>query len=248
MIKQFSSLVMVLALGVVAISGCAGFSSHQASPSLYLIDHEATLVPIVPDSVKTLPYRVRVRDFHFPRVLDRTRIVYRYSPNRLNYYRLHQWAIPPRTMVSDVVARHLSAAGIFQEVRRQFIDEQPDLEIRGELSALERFENGDYGGAHLAMEMRLQRRTDGALLARHAFDRRVHLQSGSMTFFAQTISTILEEETAIFIAKIWSAFDIPAQMPWIAPAAADSTGPPQEGYRLIPLPTSRRTAPVEEGS
>jgi ABC-type uncharacterized transport system auxiliary subunit len=245
--SYFTRLFVVL--GTTAIWGCAGFSSRPASPSLYLIDHAATLLPVVADSVEALPYRVRVRDFHFPRVLDRTRIVYRYSPNRLNYYRLHQWAIPPRTMVSDVVARHLVAASVFREVRRQFIDQQPDLEIRGDLGALERFENGDYGGAHLAMELRLQRRADGALLARHEFDRRVRLQSGSMTFFAQTISTILEEETAVFIQKIWESFDIHAETPWIAPAAPDSSAvTDRQGYRLVPLPVSRRSGTREDAS
>lgn len=234
-----------LLLGILLCSGCLGLSSSRTTPSLYLIDHPMTLLPAVPDSLGTLPYRVRVRDVQFPRVLDRSRIVYRYSPNQLNYYRYHQWAVPPRTMVSDMVAKHVATAGIFEEVRREFVDEQPDLEIRGDLHALERFESGTFGGAHLAMALRLQRRSDGQVLAYHEFDREVRLHSASMVFFAQTISRMLEEETATFLQRMWSSFGVGAVLPGVTSTPADTTAV-ESGYRLVPIPPGRQLPPPGE--
>ncbi|MAE71312.1 MAG: hypothetical protein CME06_12705 [Gemmatimonadetes bacterium] len=228
--------------------GCLSLTPSQSTPSLYLIDHPMTLLPEVPEGVEPLAYGVRVRDVEFPRVLDRNRIVYRHSANRLNYYRYHQWAVPPRTMVSDVLARHIAAAGIFEEVRRQFIDEQPDLEIRGRLFALERLDSGAFGAAHLAMELKLSRRTDGRVLAHHEFDRETRLHTESMTFFAQTISRMLEEETAVFLTQVWRAFDIEP-----VPSGEEALSPEEsevddEGYRLVPLPLERRTHRGDDAS
>ncbi len=230
---------LLLAAPILMV-GCLSLTTSQTAPSLYLIDHPMTLLPEVPEGVEPLAYGVRVRDVEFPRVLDRNRIVYRHSANRLNYYRYHQWAVPPRTMVSDVLARHIAAAGIFEEVRRQFIDVQPDLEIRGRLFALERLDSGAFGAAHLAMELKLSRRIDGRVLAHHEFDREARLHTESMTFFAQTISRLLEEETAVFLARVWRAFDVEPELPG---EEADPAEPAvdDEGYRVVPLPRERRS-------
>ncbi len=229
----------------VLLGSCLGLSVSQATPSLYLIDHPMSLLPEVPDEVDPLPYRVRIRDVEFPRVLDRNRIVYRHSPNRLNYYRYHQWAVPPRTMVSDVLARHVAAAGVFEEVRRQFTEKQPDLEIRGALHALERLEGGEFGAAHLAMNLRLMRRTDAKELAYHEFDREARLHTASMTFFAQTISRLLAEETAIFLQRIWERFGVDCELPGVAPPVPGAERD-DSGYRIIPLPRSRRIEEQED--
>ncbi|MCK4546237.1 MAG: membrane integrity-associated transporter subunit PqiC [Candidatus Eisenbacteria sp.] len=188
-------------LMVVWAGSVLGCGAKVQSTKLYLMDYE----PIIRQAEEArgpLPYRVQVRDFKIPRTFDRTRIVYRYSPHELNYYRYYQWAVPPRVMITDLVEGHIAASGMFEIVRREFWDERPDYEITGTIAALEKFESGDFGGAHLAMKMELIRSSDNATVVAHEFDREVELRNPAMTFFAQKLSEILEGEVEIFLQAI----------------------------------------------
>ena len=231
---------------LMLMAGCYGNRGH--TPSFYLIDHAAVLRPVIAENQPPLPYRVRVRDLDFPRVIDRNRIIYRYSPNQINYFRYQQWAIPPRTMLSDTIAHHVGASGVFAEVRRNYLDQAPDFEISGALSALERLESGDFGAAHLALRLELIDRSTGRVLVAHEFDRQPHLSSSSMTFFAQTVSRILEEETTRFLAKVWRHFGVIATMPPIHALERPDDAPgdgPGSGYRIVPLPEEPQPSPAE---
>ncbi len=140
-------LVVLVAIGFVSSCG-----TKVQSTRLYLMDY----VPIVEkpdDAPGPLPYSVQVREFKIPRTFDRTRIVYRYSPHELNYYRYYQWAVPPRVMITDLVEKHVAASGLFEVVQREFFDERPDYEVKGTIIALEKFESGEFGGSHLAMSL-----------------------------------------------------------------------------------------------
>jgi len=195
--KYVAGFLAVLAC-LMVLSGC-GTKVHVTK--LYLMDYEP--IPKDPEEVQEpLPYKVQVREFKIPRTFDRTRIVYRYSPHELNYYRYFQWAVPPRVMITDLVEKHIAASGEFELVQREFWDERPDYEITGTIIALEKFESGEFGGAHLAMAMDLVRSSDNVSLVDHSFNREVELRNPAMTFFAQKMSEILEVEVEAFIQAI----------------------------------------------
>ncbi len=201
-------------MGVIAILAGAGLApgcgTKVQSSRLFLMDY----VPVIPDTAGVpgpVPYSVQIREFKIPRTFDRTRIVYRYSPHELNYYRYYQWAVPPRVMITDLIEKHLVSSGVFETVQREFYDRRPDYEVKGTIAALEKYESGDLGGAHLAMTLELVRSSDNVTIVTHEFDREVELRNPTMTFFAQKMSEILEEEMDIFIQAINLYFHPPEE-------------------------------------
>jgi ABC-type uncharacterized transport system auxiliary subunit len=191
-------VVLLVALAAGCLVGCG---QKVQSTRLYLMDYEP-VIQVTEETHDQLPFKVQVREFKIPRTFDRTRIVYRYSPHELNYYRYYQWAVPPRVMITDLVEKHLAAADVFEVVQREFWDERPDYEVTGTIVALEKFESGEFGGAHLAMSMELVRSSDNLLLVTHQFDREVELRNPTMTFFAQKMSELLEKEIVAFLQAI----------------------------------------------
>jgi len=190
-----------LLLALVSAGLLLGCGTKVQTTKLYLMDYEPVIREEGP-AWEPLPYKVQVREFKIPRTFDRTRIVYRYSPHELNYYRYYQWAVPPRVMITDLVEKHVAAARVFEVVQREFWDERPDYEVTGTILALEKFESGEFGGAHLAMEIELVRSSDNASIANHKFDREVELQNPTMTFFAQKMSELLEAEVEVFLQAV----------------------------------------------
>lgn len=211
-------LIMLPCIGLVL--GCG---AKVPSTKLYLMDYE----PVVQEAEQTrvpLPYNVQVREFKIPRTFDRTRIVYRYSPHELNYYRYYQWAVPPRVMITDLVEKHMAQARVFEVVQREFWDQRPDYEVKGTIIALEKFESGEFGGAHLAMKIELVRGSDNVAVVTHEFDREVELRNPTMTFFAQKMSEILEAEVGAFIRAIDLYFtppEIEEEPPLVPPVPSE---------------------------
>jgi hypothetical protein len=105
-------------------------------------------------------------------------------------------------MITDLVEKHIVASGLFDAVAREFYDERPDYEVAGNIVALEKYESGQFGGAHLAMSLEFVRPSDNVTLVAHEFDREVELMNPAMTFFAQKMSEILEGEVQTFLVAV----------------------------------------------
>jgi len=65
-----------------------------------------------------------------------TRIIYRKSAYRLDYYNFHRWSAPPSVMVTDAMRDAFHESGYFKGVRSGFSN-GVDLLVRGRLIALE---------------------------------------------------------------------------------------------------------------
>ncbi|MEC9399590.1 MAG: ABC-type transport auxiliary lipoprotein family protein, partial [Myxococcota bacterium] len=65
-----------------------------------------------------------------------TRIIYRKSPYRLDYYNFHRWSAPPSVMVTDAMRDAFHESGYFKGVRSGFAN-GVDLLLKGRLIALE---------------------------------------------------------------------------------------------------------------
>ena len=167
--------------------------------------------PVLQDSTlkidKPLPYKVQVQTMKIPRTFDRVGIVVRYSTHRLDYYRYQLWAIRPQTIVSDLIARHISDYKIFQSCQREFLEERPDFEIIGVINAIEKFDNKAYTAAHLAMKLYLRTYDGYENLLSHEFDREEEMPVFRMELFAKKLSDILREEVDVFIGEIIDYFD-----------------------------------------
>jgi hypothetical protein len=120
----------------------------------------------------------------------------------LDYFRYNLWAIRPQITISDLIAKHISDYGIFQQCQREFLEERPDYEITGTIEAIEKFDNEQYIATHLAMKLYLRSYEGYEILVQHQFDREEEMSVFRMELFAKKLSDILREETDSFIRKI----------------------------------------------
>ena len=65
-----------------------------------------------------------------------TRIIYRKSPYRLDYYNFHRWSAPPSVMLTDAMRDAFHESGYFKGVRSGFAN-GVDILLKGRLIALE---------------------------------------------------------------------------------------------------------------
>lgn len=172
----------------------------------YLLDYpttprDSTLIPNT-----ALPLKVLVQTMKIPRTYDRINVVVRYSSHQIDYYRYSLWAIKPQILVSDLINQQIQGYRLFQKCEREFLDENPDLEVIGFINAIEKFQSDAYTAAHLSMTLYLRRSDDFEPLVKHQFDRQVQLFQADMSFFIKKLSDILREETDLFIYKMSDYF------------------------------------------
>ncbi len=200
---NMQSVSIVIMMTCSLITGCATRSIH---PKYFILDYK----PVLRDSTlkieKSLPYKVQVQTMKIPRSFDRISIVVRYSAHQLDYYRYNLWAIRPQFTISDLIANHITEYGVFQKCRREFLEEQPDFEITGEINAIEQFAHESYAAAHLAMRLSLRTYDGYEELVVHEFDREEELPVSRMELFAKKLSDIVREETDIFIRQVIDHF------------------------------------------
>ncbi|MBP7462642.1 MAG: membrane integrity-associated transporter subunit PqiC [Candidatus Delongbacteria bacterium] len=177
----------------------------------YLLDY-----PILPGTVHhiksderfahRLPFIVQMGMLTIPKIFDRSNITVRYTTTQLNYYRYHLWALRPDENIRDLIYRHILAADIFEEFRQDYTRLHPELEIRGDIISLERYEYRDEKvssfSAHLEMRIMLVNLKTGQIRSEHYFNRNETLYQAEMNRFVLTLSQIIKEETDAFIKKI----------------------------------------------
>lgn len=188
----------------------------------YLLDY-----PILPSTVhrlktdsrfsQSLPYRVQMGDLTIPKIVDRSNITVRYTTTQLNYYRYHLWALRPDENIRDLIFRHILASEIFMDFRQVFVSIHPELEIKGDILNLERYEYSDERvssySAHLEMRLTLIDLNTALIRCEHYFNRNEILYHSDMNTFVLTISQIIKEETDLFIKKILDSYAIPENTP-----------------------------------
>ncbi len=69
---------------------------------------------------------VAIREFSAPAYLRQGAIVYKPSPEQIDFYAYHRWAINPREFVTNSVIERLRASGNFTRVKPY--DGRPDTE------------------------------------------------------------------------------------------------------------------------
>jgi ABC-type uncharacterized transport system auxiliary subunit len=137
---------------------------------------------------------VRVRDLDISPAYDKDRIVYRFSPYQFQYYNYMLWAVKPNKMVTDLVARHLGGAGVFEAVQREYADSPPEYELAGMLEAIEELDSGDEWFAHLAIGLQLIRRADGRTVWTKRIDAQKRVYNKQPVYVVRAISELLEAE------------------------------------------------------
>jgi ABC-type uncharacterized transport system auxiliary subunit len=134
--RTVTTIVFSLA-ALVILASCGGRVRY---PNYYTLNLPAPPDPPAADNVHAA---VAIREFSAPVYLRQGAIVYKPSPEQINFYAYHRWAIDPREFVTNSVIERLRASGDFARVKPY--DGRPGTEyvLSGRL---EKLEEVDYGG------------------------------------------------------------------------------------------------------
>jgi len=172
---------------ILVLLGCFG---RVMDINYYQLDYVPTPRSMTNDTI--YPYSIRVKDFDVAEAYRRNNIVYRQSPFELRFYNYEQWAVRPEYLVSDMLFRHLDAAKLFSEVRRNIDSEEPDFIIGGTIRALEEYDNQDEWYAHLAIYMNLQDYKAKKVLWSREWDYRKKVSNLKTVYVVRGLSELLE--------------------------------------------------------
>ena len=208
------------------------FSWKMPEKSFFIISYNN--VQIIPaSSGRPYPYSLQVQSFNVQRLFNRQNIVYRYSPQKIQFYELQQWAVKPEYMMTDVVLKHFENSKLFNRVGIDFLETRPDYRLQGTVDALEKYDSGDIFFAHLAMSFKLMRVGDGTQVWSYSFDQRKQVFQKDMVYTIIGLSSILQTQMDIVIGQMDSLFlgmknpsGVPALIPQVpAPAVKTDTAP-----------------------
>lgn len=180
--------VLAVACVAVLLAGCAALPTKR----YYTLNY----VPApLEDRVRpgAYPFVVRVRDLAIEDAYARPQIVYRKSPFELEYYFYRVWAVKPSRMISDLIHKHLVAAGLVNSVVRRF-DEgmRPQFELGGTIEAIEEYDSEQLWFAHLALHLWMTRLVDGKVVYSRRFDFRKPVMANQPDLVVKEMSMILE--------------------------------------------------------
>ena len=249
-------LFFTILMAMLAGLSCWGKASVR---EFYLIEY-------LPDRVQQensgRPYSVRVQleTFRVLRVYNRQQILFRYSPNRMQYYTYKTWAVRPEDMITDMAEKHLLNSNLFVELHREFLDARPDYRLEGIVEALEKYDAQDLWFAHLAMTLRLIREEDKTEIWQHTFDERREVYNPEMVYTVQAMSDILETQMNLVVEELDRLFlrqtGSEADFEDIVPKPPDTEMPSLQdidayelvpGKRALPSPVDTLHTPSPQG-
>jgi len=197
------------------------------------------------ESMRPYPYALEIGRFEVQRIFNRQNIIYRYSPNRIQYYELERWAVRPDYMIRDMIFKHFAAVRLTNNIGIDFLDTRPDYRIEGSVEALEKYDAGDLFYAHLAMSFKMIDVTSGLQVWDYSFDERKRVYSDEMVHTVAGMSAILQSHMTRIVDEVDALYylkgggeqaDWPLQTPAMTPAPADSTddGIDDSAFEIIP--------------
>lgn len=172
----------------IILSGCASVPLKQYYLLNYIPSARQDRLNPTP-----YPYTLRLRDFDIEEAYNRPEIVYRQSAFQLQYDYYREWAVKPTRMISDLVYKHLFAAGLVSSVIRRF-DEgpKPNYELSGMIEALDEYDSQELWFAHIALRINLTRVSDGTSLYTRRFDLRKRVFEHKPENVIRELSSLME--------------------------------------------------------
>src|SRR5580704_10281867 len=143
---------LMLAVGLTtALTGLAGCAGKIRYPSYYVLNVPAPALAPATDRSKPILGAAAVREFSAPEFLREGPIAYRQSPEQLDFYNYHRWAVDPRRAVTAVMVREMQTRGLFQSVDMFDGRGTPECLVTGTLDHLEEVD----GGTNVSIEVSL---------------------------------------------------------------------------------------------
>ena len=150
----------ILPLGLLAaLAGCGGKIRY---PNYYVLSVPAP--PSATTQARSTAGSVAVREFSAPRYLKEGSIVYRPSPEQVDFYNYARWAEDPRLAVTQAMAREIQARGLFDSVDVFDGRLTPKYMLTGTLDHLEEVDEGSKVSIKVGVSARLADAATGEVL------------------------------------------------------------------------------------
>jgi len=152
----------VLAVGLVF-----GFVTSISCGKVRYPDYYVLNVPAPPSSNHIhgpVAGPLAVREFHTPVLLREGEIVYRSSPEQIDFYHYHRWAEDPRRAVTALVIQRLQTDGFFRSVDAYDGRSTTDLVLSGTLDHLEELDRDGKVSVQVEISARLVSAKTGEVL------------------------------------------------------------------------------------
>ena len=195
------SLLFITAL-IVCLMGCA---RQRQRVRYYTLSYTPKRV-LSSSSMTRKPRSLRIERVEVPRLFDRTNIIYRESPQEIQFYLQYQWAVQPSDMITDTIEKHIISSNLFTDISREFLDFRPEYRLECSIQALERFNAKNTWFGHLSMIMRLINVADGKQVWQHSFDERRRVTRPEMVYTVQALTQILETQMDVVVDNLNSFF------------------------------------------
>jgi ABC-type uncharacterized transport system auxiliary subunit len=152
LLKALALMVAILAV----LTGCGGKVRY---PKYYTLNLPPPPDPTAQENVQT---SIAVREFQSPGYLRQGPIVYRTTPEEIDFYEYHRWAADPRVLVTSAVIDHLRASGHFSMV--SMYNGRPDIDyiLSGKLEKLEEVDYEAGVKVEVAVSAQITRVATGA--------------------------------------------------------------------------------------
>ena len=222
-------LILVAAL----LCGCLG-SNADVTRRFYSLQ-----APTRPHNgvERRFPARLLVRSFDASLAYKKQKIVYRLNPWEFSYYNYRLWAARPDKMLRDVIITHLRRIGLVSQVSERVREDLPDLELEGEVLALEELDSTEsqwYG--HLSMRVVLLNYADRRPLWEFSFDEKVLVAERTPIHVVRAVNEILVIQLEKMVAGMDRALVRAGYEPGGTAAAAPKVIAPEITPQIVKEP------------
>ncbi len=224
-------------LGALVLSGCWGTTA--AEQRFYTLS--------LPQAAATTTGRhaaqVWVKEVEIAPVYNRPQIVFRFSPQELQFFNQSRWADRPSRMVGQLLERAVTTSGVFAGVVARLGTAPPTYVLDSSVEAIEELEGGDLWYAHLAMTLRLSRFDDNRAVWQFSFDERRPINRQDLGLVTRALSEILDEQLGIALRQMEAALD--GKPPLATKPVPTAASPPKSnGIELQPNQAVHGSVPV----
>jgi uncharacterized lipoprotein YmbA len=170
---------LMLAVGLTtALTSLAGCGGKIRYPSYYVLNVPAP-APAT-DRSKPILGAAAVREFSAPEFLREGPIAYRQSPEQLDFYNYHRWAVDPRRAVTAAMVQEMQTRGLFQSVDMFDGHGSPECLVTGTLDHLEEVDHGSDVSIEVRVSARLINLRTGEVLWQDAATETARLDERSV--------------------------------------------------------------------
>jgi ABC-type uncharacterized transport system auxiliary subunit len=185
---------LALILLILAASwGCSQLLGSRAEirdRRKFIIEAEPAQLNL-PNSERPYQLRVQIDRFSVSSLYNRDQIIFRLTPEEIDDDRYNLWAVRPADMITSAVADYLRRAGLFTDVREDFLNSSPDLTLTGTINSIERYDSGDRWFGRLNITMQLVDRQN-QIFWQHQFNPdEIEVYDSDMVFTVQALRELL---------------------------------------------------------